>query len=67
MSGPQLILIVCSAQFLGYLDASFWPALLPDLSRAWSLSNRDAGWITATHYGAYLLSAPILLILTDQI
>jgi len=67
LSSPQLIFVVCSAQLLGYLDASFWPALLPDLSRTWSLSNREAGCITAMHYGAYLLSAPLLLTLTDRV
>jgi MFS family permease len=67
LSSRMLILVVCAAQFLGYLDSSFWPALLPKLSIAWSLNNREAGWITTAHYGAYLISAPILLSLTDRL
>ena len=66
-SSRNLICVVCFAQLLAYLDSGFWPALLPELSRTWSLSNRDAGWITAAHYGAYLVSAPPLLALTDRL
>ena len=66
-SGRKLVAVICFAQFLSYLDSGFWPALLPELSRAWSLSNQDAGWITSMHYGAYLVSAPLLLALTDRI
>ncbi len=32
----------------------------------WSLSNTEAGWITATFYGAYMLAVPILVTLTDR-
>ena len=67
LSSRQLTFLVCSAQFLAYLDSGFWPALLPELSRTWSLSNREAGWITAMHYGAYLVSAPLMLGLTDRV
>ena len=67
LSSRQLTFLVCSAQFLAYLDSGFWPALLPELSRTWSLSNREAGWITAMHYGAYLVSAPLILGLTDRV
>jgi len=66
-SSRSFICVVCFAQFLAYLDSGFWPALLPELSRTWSLSNRDAGWITATHYAAYLISAPPLLALSDRL
>jgi MFS family permease len=65
-SSRNLICVVCFAQLLAYLDSGFWPALLSELSRTWSLSNRDAGWITAAHYAAYLVSAPPLLALTDR-
>jgi MFS family permease len=67
LSARQLTFLVCSAQFLAYLDSGFWPALLPELSRTWSLSNREAGWITAMHYAAYLMSAPLILGLTDRV
>jgi MFS family permease len=63
----KIVLLVCCAQFFAYLDAGFWPALLPKLSQAWSLNNREAGWITAMHYIAYLVAAPLMLSLTDRI
>jgi MFS family permease len=33
----------------------------------WELSNSEAGWITASFYGAYMLSVPVLVTLTDRI
>src|SRR3982751_3952262 len=33
----------------------------------WSLSNSEAGWITAAFYAAYMVSVPILVTLTDRV
>src|SRR5687767_15968365 len=33
----------------------------------WGLTNAEAGWITAIFYGAYMLSVPILVTLTDRV
>jgi predicted MFS family arabinose efflux permease len=33
----------------------------------WQLSNSEAGWITASFYGAYMLSVPVLVTLTDRV
>ena len=33
----------------------------------WQLTNSEAGWITAVFYGAYMLSVPVLVTLTDRI
>jgi len=33
----------------------------------WSLSNSEAGWITASFYGAYMVSVPALVTATDRI
>jgi predicted MFS family arabinose efflux permease len=49
------------------LGANFWPALLPALTARWSLSYSEAGWITATFYGAYIVAVPILVTLTDRV
>jgi len=59
--------VVCSAQVLVQIGAFFWPALLPGMIRLWQLSNSEAGWITASFYGAYMLSVPVLVTLTDRI
>jgi predicted MFS family arabinose efflux permease len=37
------------------------------MMRLWELSNSEAGWITASFYGAYMLSVPVLVTLTDRI
>lgn len=66
-SAWRLVLLVCIAQTLVQLGAFFWPALLPDLAPRWGLSNSAAGWVTAAFYGAYMLSVPVLVTLTDRI
>lgn len=49
------------------IGAFFWPALLPDMIPLWKLSNSEAGWITASFYGAYMISVPVLVTLTDRV
>jgi MFS family permease len=67
ISAGRLVAIVCSAQVLVQIGAYFWPALLPEMMRRWSLSNSEAGWITAIFYAAYMVSVPVLVTLTDRI
>ncbi|MDI1295419.1 MAG: MFS transporter, partial [bacterium] len=45
----------------------FWPALLPQMMGLWQLSNSEAGWITAIFFGAYMVSVPVLVTLTDRV
>jgi predicted MFS family arabinose efflux permease len=49
------------------IGAFFWPALLPGMIQLWRLSNSEAGWITASFYGACMVSVPVLVTLTDRI
>jgi len=67
LSGRALVIAVCGAQVLVQIGAFFWPALLPRLAPLWQLSNAEAGWITAAFYGAYMLSVPLLVTLTDRV
>src|SRR5262247_797003 len=62
----RLVAVVCGAQVLVQIGAFFWPALLPGMMRLWHLSNSEAGWITASFYGAYMISVPVLVTLTDR-
>jgi len=66
-SPVRLVAAVCAAQVLVQIGAFFWPALLPGMMQLWHLSNSQAGWITASFYGAYMVSVPILVTLTDRI
>src|ERR1044072_8825864 len=66
-SSVRLIALVCAAQVLVQIGAFFWPALLPQMIVRWSLTNSEAGWITAAFYGAYILAVPVLVTLTDRI
>ncbi|MBM3648386.1 MAG: MFS transporter [Alphaproteobacteria bacterium] len=66
-SGARLVGIVCAAQVLVQIGAFYWPALLPGMMQRWSLGNSEAGWITSSFYGAYMLAVPVLVTLTDRI
>lgn len=66
-SPSRLVALVCAAQVLVQIGAFFWPALLPGMMPLWKLSNSEAGWITASFYGAYMVSVPVLVTLTDRV
>ena len=65
--GARLVAIVCAAQVFVQIGAFYWPALLPEMMRHWSLTNSEAGWITSSFYAAYMVSVPVLVTLTDRI
>jgi MFS family permease len=66
-SGAKLVAVVCTAQIFVQIGAGFWPALLPQMMQLWQLTNGEAGWITAIFFGAYMVSVPVLVTLTDRI
>src|SRR5918994_2839591 len=66
-SAVRAIVFVCMAQVLVQIGAFFWPALLPGMIERWSLTNSEAGWITAIFYAAYIVAVPVLVTLTDRI
>ena len=66
-TGVRLVAAVCAAQVFVQIGAFVWPALLPELMKLWELSNAEAGWVTAVFYGAYMVSVPVLVTLTDRV
>jgi MFS family permease len=66
-TGARLVTAVCTAQVLAQIGAYFWPALLPSMIPLWSLTNSEAGWVTAVFYAAYVFAVPVLVTLTDRI
>lgn len=62
-----MIALLCGSQVLVQIGAYAWPALLPTFLANWPIDNSDAGWITGMFYGAYTLSVPVLVSLTDRI
>lgn len=66
-SPSRLVAVICAAQVLVQIGAFFWPALLPGMIPLWQLSYGEAGWITASFYGAYMVSVPVLVTLTDRV
>lgn len=65
-SGKRAVALVCAAQVLVQIGASFWPALVPEMLREWQLSYSEAGWITAIFFLAYMLAVPVLVTATDR-
>ena len=66
VSGAGLVAILCTAQVLVQIGSSVWPALLPEMMALWTLTNSQAGWITAIFLGAYMVAVPVLVPLTDR-
>lgn len=66
VSAGRLVLLVCAAQVLAQIGTYTWPALLPGFIDRWALDNSAAGWITGIYYGAYTITVPILVTLTDR-
>src|SRR5262245_39523010 len=66
-SSARSVAVVCAAQVLVQIGAFFWPALMPGIMPLWKLTHSEAGWITASFYGAYMFSVPVLVTLTDRI
>jgi predicted MFS family arabinose efflux permease len=66
-SPARLVAVICAAQVLVQIGAFFWPTLLPGMMGRWELSNSEVGWITASFYGAYMASVPVLVTLTDRV
>jgi predicted MFS family arabinose efflux permease len=68
LSGPaRTIAVVCAAQTLAQLGAFTFPALLPSFIDEWQLSHSEAGWLAGIFFGAYCVSVPFLVTLTDRI
>ena len=44
-----------------------FPALLPTFVAEWGLTKTEAGWIAGVYFGAYALTAPPTLALTDRL
>ena len=66
-SNRKTIAIFCLAQTLAQLGAFTFPALLPVFFGVWSLSHTEAGWLSGVFFGAYSLSVPLLVTLTDRV
>ena len=67
---PSLVFLigaVCVAQVLAQLGAFTFFALLPTFFHEWSLSHSEAGVLNGIIFGAYALSVPFIVPLTDRI
>lgn len=65
--GARLVVLICVAHVATMVGAFTFPALLPEFSAAWGLSNAEAGWIAGVYFGGYALGVPVLVALTDRL
>lgn len=63
----RITFTLCGIEILALIGIATFPALLPEFSRIWHLSNTQAGWISASYYAGYMLSVPFLTGLTDRV
>ena len=62
----RLTLLLCATEVLGLAGLSTFAALLPFFMQTWSLTNTQAGWLSAVYYGAYVVAVPVLTSWTDR-
>jgi MFS family permease len=67
LTGVRLIVALCLAEVTVMAGFGTFPALLPTFFAEWNLSNTAAGWINGVYFGAYMVSVPLLVSLTDRI
>jgi MFS family permease len=61
------VLVFCSAETFSMAGFALVPSLLPQLSRQWSLSATEGGWLGGIFFLGYILAVPVLVSLTDRI
>ena len=66
LSGIRLIVAACIAEVAVMTGFGTFPGLLPTFFAEWQLSNTEAGWINGIYFGAYMVSVPVLVSLTDR-
>jgi len=67
LSGARLVTGMCVAHVFSMLGFASFAALLPTFFAEWGLSNTQAGWINGIYFGAYMVTVPVLVSLTDRI
>ncbi|MBI2202482.1 MAG: MFS transporter [Candidatus Rokubacteria bacterium] len=63
----RTILVMCAAQASAQIGAFGVAALLPALTREWSITHTQGGWITGIYYAGYTVAVPVLASLTDRL
>ena len=66
-SSTFVVIAICATQVMTMMGLFTFPALLPEFSEIWKLSNTEAGWISGIVLGAYAITVPVLVALTDRI
>jgi hypothetical protein len=67
-AGPSAsaVAAIWAAEILGLSGFSIIPALLPQFTEPWSLTNTEAGWLAGIKSAGYMLAVIPLVSLTDR-
>tara|TARA_B100000700_G_C14941156_1_gene806829 strand:+ start:178 stop:1404 length:1227 start_codon:yes stop_codon:yes gene_type:complete len=65
LSPVSLLAILCTAQLLAMSGFANFAVLLNELSKEWTLSSTQAGWIGGIYFAGYVVAVPFLVGLTD--
>ncbi|HNH35148.1 MAG TPA: MFS transporter [Rhodocyclaceae bacterium] len=61
------VVVLCAAEVLSMTGFATWPALLPELEKAWGLSGTEAGAIGGAYFAGYMVAVSWLSGLTDRL
>lgn len=65
-SPVALIALMCVAEILSMTGFATYTTLIPVLTKAWGMSNSEAGLLSGVFYIGYMTAVPVLASLTDR-
>lgn len=66
-SNVRIVALLCLAEVLSMTGFAAYPAFLPALTEAWSMSGAQAGFIGGAFFFGYMVAVPFLSGITDRI
>jgi len=65
--GTILVTTMSLCLVVAILPLASFPALVPQFTAEWHLTNAEAGWISGFYYVGYMLAVPFLMSATDRV
>ena len=65
-SPVALIVLMCVAEIFSMTGFATYTTLIPVLTKAWDMSNSQAGLVSGVFYIGYMTAVPVLASLTDR-
>jgi len=65
-SPVALIVLICVAEIFSMTGFATYTTLIPVLTKAWGMSNSEAGLVSGVYFIGYMTAVPVLASLTDR-